>query len=92
MQSPAIQSSVIFHAILYRLATTQGDSYEELGVTIDDRNDDESERKIRIQYSTPPGRPNGKEQTEVRSLMSQYLCLSIRRVFGYAQSCVESCE
>ncbi|CAM9488367.1 unnamed protein product, partial [Scytosiphon promiscuus] len=32
-----------------------GDSYEELGVKVDDRNDDESERKIRMEYSKPPG-------------------------------------
>lgn len=36
-------------------ALQQGDTYEELGVTVDDRNDDESERKIRMEYSKPPG-------------------------------------
>ncbi|CAM9839205.1 unnamed protein product, partial [Ectocarpus sp. 4 AP-2014] len=40
---------------VYRQARAGGGDYEELGVTIDDRNDDESERKIGIQYSTPPG-------------------------------------
>ena len=33
----------------------QGDSYEELGVKVEDVNDDESERKIKIVFSKPPG-------------------------------------
>lgn len=44
----------------------QGDTYEELGVQVDDQNDDESERKIKMVYSQPPGesgRETGK-QTE----------------------------
>ncbi|CAM9237641.1 unnamed protein product [Discosporangium mesarthrocarpum] len=36
-------------------APPQGDTYEELGVTVVDKNEEESERKVKIQYSKPFG-------------------------------------
>lgn len=33
----------------------QGDTYEEKGVKVEDVNDDNSERTVKIEYSKPPG-------------------------------------
>lgn len=58
----------------------QGDTYEELGVQVDDQNDDESERKIKMVYSQPPGKSGrqiGKQKQTESSVECGYGVLPI---------------
>lgn len=49
--------------------TAQGDTYEELGVTVTDKNEDESTRTVKIEYSEPFGELTGGKRDRIENRM-----------------------
>lgn len=50
--------------ILRCLLRAQGDTYEELGVTVTDKNEDDSTRTVKIEYSQPFGELRSLQQSK----------------------------